>query len=67
MKLLDLDPSRVNIFGGAVSLGHPIGMSGARIVGNLYNVLKRTDSSIGCASICNGGGGASALVLERMN
>jgi acetyl-CoA C-acetyltransferase len=67
MKLLDLDPSKVNIFGGAVSLGHPIGMSGARIVGNLCNVLKLTDSSVGCASICNGGGGASALVLERMN
>lgn len=67
MKLMNLDSSRVNIFGGAVSLGHPIGMSGARIIGNLYNVLKRSDASIGCASICNGGGGASALILERMH
>lgn len=67
MKLLNLDHSRVNVFGGAVSLGHPIGMSGARIVGTLYNVLKKKDSNIGCASICNGGGGASALIIERMN
>ncbi len=67
MKLLDLDPSKVNIFGGAVSLGHPIGMSGARIIGTLYNALKKSDASLGCASICNGGGGASAIVLERMN
>ncbi len=66
MKLLDLDPSKVNIFGGAVSIGHPIGMSGNRIVGNLYNVLKRSDATIGCASICNGGGGASAIIIERM-
>ena len=67
MKILDLDPSNVNIFGGAVSIGHPIGMSGCRIVGNLYNVLKRSDATIGCASICNGGGGASAIVLERLS
>ncbi|KAL3912463.1 MAG: hypothetical protein SGARI_001144 [Bacillariaceae sp.] len=67
MKLLDLDPSRVNVYGGAVSLGHPIGMSGARIVGSLYQVLKNKDATIGCASICNGGGGASAIVLERLN
>jgi acetyl-CoA acetyltransferase len=57
MKIMDLDADKVNIFGGAVALGHPIGMSGARIIGNLYNVLKRSDASIGCASICNGGGG----------
>jgi acetyl-CoA C-acetyltransferase len=67
MKLLNLDPSTVNVFGGAVALGHPIGMSGARIIGTLYDVLKRKDASIGCASICNGGGGASAIVIERMN
>jgi acetyl-CoA C-acetyltransferase len=66
MQLLNLDPSRVNVFGGAVSLGHPIGMSGARIIGTLYNVLKHKDGSIGCASICNGGGGASAIVIERL-
>lgn len=67
MKLLnDLDPGRVNVFGGAVALGHPIGMSGARIIGTLYDVLKQKDATIGCASICNGGGGASAIVIERM-
>jgi acetyl-CoA C-acetyltransferase len=67
MKLLKLDHSKVNVFGGAVALGHPIGMSGARIIGTLYNVLKQKDGSIGCASICNGGGGASAIVIERLN
>ena len=67
MMILNLDMTKVNIFGGAVSLGHPIGMSGARIVGNLYQILKRSDASVGCASICNGGGGASAIVLERLN
>jgi len=68
MKILNLDPSKVNIFGGAVSLGHPIGMSGARIIGSLCNVLHQSsDASIGCASICNGGGGASSIILERMN
>jgi acetyl-CoA C-acetyltransferase len=66
-KLLNLDPGKVNVFGGAVALGHPIGMSGARIVGTLYNVLKHRDATIGCASICNGGGGASAIVIERLS
>lgn len=65
--LLNLDPARVNIFGGAVAMGHPIGMSGARIVSNLYTVLKRSGAGVGCASICNGGGGASAIVLERLD
>ncbi len=67
MKLLNLSPDRVNIFGGAVALGHPIGMSGSRIIGNLCNILKIKDATIGCASICNGGGGASAIVIERMD
>jgi len=67
MKLLDLPHDRVNVFGGAVALGHPIGMSGARILGTLYDVLKQKDATIGCASICNGGGGASAVILERLN
>jgi len=67
MKLMNLDPSKVNVFGGAVSLGHPIGMSGTRIIGTLYDVLKAKDASIGCASICNGGGGASAIIIERLN
>mmetsp|Transcript_12431 Transcript_12431/g.20612 ORF Transcript_12431/g.20612 Transcript_12431/m.20612 type:complete len:394 (-) Transcript_12431:24-1205(-) len=67
MQLLGLDHSNVNVFGGAVALGHPIGMSGARIVGTLYDVLKQKDGTIGCASICNGGGGASAIVIERLS
>jgi acetyl-CoA C-acetyltransferase len=66
MHLMNLDHAKVNVYGGAVSLGHPIGMSGARIIGTLYDVLKHKDASIGCASICNGGGGASAIVIERM-
>jgi acetyl-CoA C-acetyltransferase len=66
IQLLNLDPALVNTFGGAVSLGHPIGMSGARIIGTLYDVLRHKDATIGCASICNGGGGASAIVIERL-
>jgi acetyl-CoA C-acetyltransferase len=67
MKLLDLDHSRVNVHGGAVALGHPVGMSGARIMISLMNVLKQKNANLGMASICNGGGGASAVILERMN
>lgn len=67
MKLLDLDPSIVNVNGGAVALGHPLGTSGARIMISLMNVLRQKDATIGMASICNGGGGASAVILERMN
>jgi len=67
MKLLDLDPSKVNVHGGAVGLGHPIGCSGARILISLINVLRQKDASMGMASICNGGGGASAVILERLN
>lgn len=66
MKLLNLDPSRVNVNGGAVGLGHPIGASGARIVGALLTALRQQDRTVGVASICNGGGGASAIVLERL-
>jgi acetyl-CoA C-acetyltransferase len=66
MQLLNLHHDRVNVFGGAVALGHPIGMSGARIIGTLYDVLKNKGGTIGCASICNGGGGASAIVIERL-
>ena len=66
MKLLNLDPERVNVHGGAVALGHPIGCSGARILISLINVLRQRDATIGMASICNGGGGASAVILERM-
>jgi acetyl-CoA C-acetyltransferase len=67
MMLMNLKHDTVNVFGGAVALGHPIGMSGARIIGTLYDVLKQKDATIGCASICNGGGGASAIIIERLN
>ena len=63
---LDLSPNRVNVNGGAVSLGHPLGASGARIVVTLLSVLAQNNGRIGVASICNGGGGASALVLEKI-
>lgn len=66
IKLLDLDPSRVNIHGGAVAIGHPLGCSGARIVATLINVLREQQAKIGVAGICNGGGGASALVIESL-
>jgi len=65
-KLLSLDPSRVNIYGGGVSLGHPIGSSGCRIVVTLAHLLHQEGGSIGVAGICNGGGGASAMVIERL-
>jgi len=67
MKLLDLDPSKVNVNGGAVAMGHPLGMSGARIILSLINVLRQKNGTMGMASICNGGGGASAIIIERMN
>lgn len=63
---LDLDATKVNVNGGAVSLGHPLGASGARIVVTLLNVLQQNGGKIGVAGICNGGGGASALVIENL-
>ncbi len=66
IKLLGLNPEKVNVHGGAVSLGHPLGCSGARIVVTLINVLKQHGGKIGVAGICNGGGGASAMVIENM-
>lgn len=63
---LGLNPEQVNIFGGAVALGHPLGCSGARIVTTLCNVLQQKEAHIGVAGICNGGGGASAMVIERI-
>ena len=66
MKLLEIENKKVNVNGGAVSLGHPLGSSGSRIVVTLINVLKQNNGSIGVAGICNGGGGASAIVLELM-
>ena len=65
MKILGLTDSNVNVNGGAVSLGHPLGCSGVRIVITLVNVLKQNNAKIGAAAICNGGGGASAMVIER--
>lgn len=65
MKLLGLNDTNVNVNGGAVSLGHPLGCSGARILVTLLNVLEQNDAKLGAAAICNGGGGASAMVLER--
>lgn len=67
IKLLEIDPEKVNINGGALALGHPLGMSGNRIIISLLNVLKLNHSSIGLASICHGGGGASAVIIERLN
>ena len=66
MKILGLDDSNVNVNGGAVSLGHPLGCSGVRILVTLINVLKQNNAKLGAAAICNGGGGASAMVLERV-
>lgn len=65
MKILGLKDVNVNVNGGAVSLGHPLGCSGARIIVTLINVLEQNNAKIGAAAICNGGGGASAIVLER--
>ena len=66
LKLLGLGEEKVNLHGGAVALGHPLGGSGARIVVTLLGVLKEKKGKIGCVGICNGGGGASSLVLESM-
>lgn len=65
-KVLNIDESKVNIFGGGCSIGHPLGASGARIVATLNNVLHQKDASVGLATLCNGGGGASALIIERV-
>lgn len=66
MKLLEIDPEKVNVFGGAVALGHPLGASGARIIATLTSVLRRKGGRYGLAAICNGGGGASAIIIERI-
>lgn len=65
-KVLEVDPERVNIHGGSVSLGHPLGASGARIVTTLNGVLQDKDAKLGMAAICNGGGGASAMIIEKV-
>jgi acetyl-CoA C-acetyltransferase len=66
MKILGLKNDRVNVNGGAVSLGHPLGVSGARIIIALTSILKQNKAKIGVAGICNGGGGASAMVIESL-
>jgi acetyl-CoA C-acetyltransferase len=66
IQKMNLDPAKVNVHGGAVSLGHPLGCSGARIIVTLINVLKQNGGKIGVAGICNGGGGASAMVIENV-
>jgi acetyl-CoA C-acetyltransferase len=65
-RRMKLDPAKVNVNGGAVSIGHPLGCSGARIIVTLINVLKQNNAKYGAAGICNGGGGASAMVIENM-
>ncbi len=65
-KILELDPAKINVNGGAVSIGHPLGNSGARILVTLINVLKQNGGKIGGAGICNGGGGASAMIIENL-
>ena len=65
-KRMKLDPAKVNVNGGAVSLGHPLGASGARILVTLLHILKQNNSRYGAAGICNGGGGASAMVIEKL-
>jgi acetyl-CoA C-acetyltransferase len=64
IKILGLDTNKVNVNGGAVSLGHPLGSSGSRIIVTLLNVLKQNKGKIGAAGICNGGGGASAIIIQ---
>lgn len=66
-RRMQLDPAKVNVHGGAVSLGHPLGASGARIIVTLINVLKQNKGRYGAAGICNGGGGASAMVIENID
>jgi acetyl-CoA C-acetyltransferase len=65
-RLLNLDPEKVNVNGGAVALGHPLGSSGSRILVTLLHVLQQRNGRFGGAAICNGGGGASAVIVERL-
>jgi acetyl-CoA C-acetyltransferase len=66
-KELKIPYEKINLYGGAISLGHPIGCSGARIVTTLINILINENKKIGCASICNGGGGATTILIENIN
>jgi len=65
-RMLNLNPAKVDVNGGAVALGHPLGNSGSRIIVTLINVLKQNGGKLGAAGICNGGGGASALIIENI-
>jgi len=65
-KILGLDPAKVDVNGGAVALGHPLGNSGSRVIVTLLHVLKQNNAKIGGAGICNGGGGASAMIIENI-
>ena len=65
-KILGLDPAKVDVNGGAVALGHPLGNSGSRVIVTLLHVLKQNNAKIGGAGICNGGGGASAIIIENI-
>lgn len=67
MKILGLDPAKVDVNGGAVALGHPLGNSGSRVIVTLLHVLKQNNAQLGAAAICNGGGGASAMIIESLN
>lgn len=66
LKMMDLSSDKVNVHGGAVALGHPIGMSGARIIQSLLTVLRDKKGKFGIAGICNGGGGASSVLVENL-
>lgn len=66
MKLLDISDQKVNIFGGAVALGHPIGMSGGRLIQSLITAFKHKGGKYGLAGICNGGGGSTAVIIENL-
>jgi acetyl-CoA C-acetyltransferase len=66
VKILGIDPAKVDVHGGAVSLGHPLGNSGSRIIVTLINVLRQQGGKIVGAGICNGGGGASAMIIELL-
>ncbi|HMX85861.1 MAG TPA: acetyl-CoA C-acetyltransferase, partial [Saprospiraceae bacterium] len=65
-KLLDVDPAACNVYGGAVAMGHPLGASGARIITTLNSVLQQESGRYGLAAICNGGGGASSIIIEKV-
>lgn len=66
LKLMDLDVNKVNVNGGAIAMGHPIGMSGARVILSLMNVLQANRGKYGMASLCNGGGGSTAMIIENL-